>query len=216
VGRTSEAREQLIEAAADLWHSRSYAGVGVSEICAAAGVQKGSFYHFFASKQDLALTVIDERWNELGTCGIGPLMTGALPPLDRIRTFIARGLQNQYALKEATGVAPGCTFGNLAVEMSSVDDVLRARLQEVFRDWAGFIRAALDDAVAAGDIPPTDTDRAARAILAYVEGLAVLVKAAQDPAVVADLTCLTLRLVGVEPEAEPEPALAPADERTTR
>ncbi len=213
MGRTSGAREQLIQAAADLWHGRSYTGVGVSEICAAAGVQKGSFYHFFSSKQDLALAVIDERWGELGPGGLGPLMAGDLPPLERIRTFIERGLQEQYALKESTGVAPGCTFGNLAVEMSSVDPVLRARLQDVFAEWAGFFQVALDDAVAAGDIPPTDTDRAARAILAYIEGLAVMVKAAQDPAVVADLTSLTLRLVGVAPEPEPEPVPEWADER---
>ena len=62
MGRTSDARERLIEAAGDLWHRRSYTDVGVGEICAEAGVQKGSFYHFFPSKQDLALAVIDDRW----------------------------------------------------------------------------------------------------------------------------------------------------------
>ena len=63
MGRTSNARERLIESASELWHSRSYADVGVNEICEHAGVRKGSFYHFFASKQDLALAVIDSFWS---------------------------------------------------------------------------------------------------------------------------------------------------------
>ena len=66
MGRHSDARERLIEAAGELWHTRSYADVGVSEICDHAGVQKGSFYHFFSSKRDLALAVIDERWRVHG------------------------------------------------------------------------------------------------------------------------------------------------------
>ena len=92
MGRTSDARERLIGAAGDLWHRRSYTDVGVSEICETAGVQKGSFYHFFPSKQDLALAVIDDRWQELGAGRLQALMTSDLAPLERLRQFIERGL----------------------------------------------------------------------------------------------------------------------------
>jgi len=214
MGRTSDARERLIGAAGDLWHRRSYADVGVSEICEAAGVQKGSFYHFFPSKQDLAVAVIDDGWEQRGEGALRPLMTCSRPPLERVLTFLETGLAEQLALKETLGVCPGCSFGNLAVELASVDDVLRRRLERLFDDWAGLIRIALDDAVAAGDIPPTDTGRAARALLAYTEGLAVMVKTADDPTVVADLIPLALHLVGASPDATPTPERA--TERTHR
>lgn len=55
-----DTRQRIITSARDLIYGRSYAGVAVAEICARAEVKKGSFYHFFPSKQDLSLAVIDE------------------------------------------------------------------------------------------------------------------------------------------------------------
>lgn len=199
MGRTSDARERLIDTAGDLWHRRSFTDVGVSEICESAGVQKGSFYHFFHSKQELALAVIDQRWQELGEGRMHELMTSELPPLVRIHRYLAHGLQAQIELKCATGSTPGCCFGNLATELASTDEVLRARLDRLFDDWAGLLRLAIDDAVAAGEIPPTDTDRAARALLAYSEGLALLAKTADDPQAAGELIPLAMRLIGADP-----------------
>ena len=85
--------------------------------------------------------------------------------------------------------------------------MLRERLEDLFTDWAGLIRIALDDAVAAGDIAPIDTAQAARALLTYIEGLSVMVRAAHDPDPVADLVPLAFRLIGAEPPSH-DPARA--------
>lgn len=206
MGRQSDARERLIDAAGELWHTRSYADVGVSEICDHAGVQKGSFYHFFPSKQDLALAVIDERWRLLGIGEMAPILTGPLPPLERLTLFLERGLEEQLRLKESAGATVGCCFGNLVVELATVDDVLRERLAELFDDWAALLKTTLDDAVAAGDLPEIDTAQAARALLAFIEGLGVVIKAKDDPMAVADLLPLALRLVGADPARVPRAA----------
>lgn len=203
MGRSSDARERLIEAAGELWHTRSYADVGVSEICDHAGVQKGSFYHFFSSKRDLALAVIDARWQADGVGEMAPVLTGPLPPLRRLELFLERGLAEQLELKESTGATVGCSFGNLVVELATVDEVLRERLSRLFDDWAGLLKVALDDAVAAGDLPEIDTWQAARGLLAYIEGLGVLIKAKDDPQAAADLLPLALRLVGADPSRVP-------------
>ena len=62
MGRTSDARERLIASAIDLIGARSYRAVSVDDLCAHAGVNKGSFYHFFPAKRDLALAAIDLQW----------------------------------------------------------------------------------------------------------------------------------------------------------
>jgi TetR/AcrR family transcriptional repressor of nem operon len=206
VGRQSDARERLIEAAGDLWHARSYADVGVSEICDHAGVQKGSFYHFFSSKRDLALAVIDERWQRHGVGEMAPILTGPLPPLERLEMFMERGLQEQLQLKESTGVTVGCSFGNMVVELGTVDEVLRERLSQLFDDWAALLKVALDEAVDAGDLPEVDTAQAARAFLAFIEGLGVLIKAKDDPLAAADLMPLALRLAGADAAQLPRTA----------
>ncbi|MEW8500635.1 MAG: helix-turn-helix domain-containing protein, partial [Candidatus Thiodiazotropha taylori] len=55
-----DTKERILATARELFHGRSYADVGIKEICSMANVQKGSFYHFFQSKQDLAMAVIDD------------------------------------------------------------------------------------------------------------------------------------------------------------
>jgi hypothetical protein len=86
-------------------------------------------------------------------------MTSSLPPLGRVRTLLEAGLAEQVELKEARGICPGCSFGNLAVERSSVDDVLRRRLERLFDDWAGLIPLALR-LVGADPDTPTQPERA--------------------------------------------------------
>jgi TetR/AcrR family transcriptional repressor of nem operon len=51
-------RQKLIDTATDLIWTSSYGSVSVDDICHTAGVKKGSFYHYFPSKHDLAATVL--------------------------------------------------------------------------------------------------------------------------------------------------------------
>ena len=64
---TTDTRQRIIDVAKSRFHSRSYADVGVKEICDNARVQRGSFYHFFPSKRDLILAVIEEFAEEWAT-----------------------------------------------------------------------------------------------------------------------------------------------------
>src|ERR1700761_8870517 len=62
MGRTSDARQRLIDAANDLIWEYSYGAITIDAICERAAVKKGSFYYFFESKSDLAVTAIDAWW----------------------------------------------------------------------------------------------------------------------------------------------------------
>ena len=57
-----DTRQRLLDTAEKLFYARSYEDVGVQEICREAGVKKGSFYHFFPSKRDLTLAILDDSW----------------------------------------------------------------------------------------------------------------------------------------------------------
>jgi len=145
---------RILATARELFHGRSYADVGIKEICDIAHVQKGSFYHFFRSKQDLAMAVIDAAYYW------------------------------QKAAKDLEGRMPGCLFGNLALEVSTRDEVIRARLNAVFDKASARFREALDEAVENGQITPLDTQATASAMLAFLEGIILLAKTRNDPEVV--------------------------------
>ena len=56
---SNDTKQRILASARELIYSRSYSDVGVAAICTHAGVKKGSFYHFFASKQELTLEALD-------------------------------------------------------------------------------------------------------------------------------------------------------------
>ncbi|MEN8214111.1 MAG: TetR/AcrR family transcriptional regulator [Pseudomonadota bacterium] len=176
-----DTRQRIIDAAKTRFHSRSYADVGVKEICDSADVQKGSFYHFFPSKRDLVVAVIEEFAQDWATGFIAEAFDSRLPPMERFDYLIDAAYFWQKAARDIKGHIPGCLFGNLALEVSTQDDILRAKLNAVFTMAKKRIMETLDEAVAAGSIEPLDSDNSAEAMLAYLEGLILLAKTQNDP-----------------------------------
>jgi TetR/AcrR family transcriptional repressor of nem operon len=199
MGRTSEARQSLVDSAGELIFERGYAAVGVAEICARAGVLKGSFYHFFPSKQALTVAAIDEYWTRQRACWAELLGNGRRRPLERLRAVFAANVAAQTADKRERGVVRGCLLGNLALELSASDPVVRARLDEVFAEQVSMVHDALAAAAAEGTI---DAGRAnavtARALLAQLEGMVLFAKVANDPAVLDALWPHALLLLAAD------------------
>ncbi len=180
-------RDRILDAAKSRFHSRSYADVGIKEICDTALIQKGSFYHFFPSKRDLALAVIDEFASEWANGFVAEAFDPALPPMERISYMIDAAYYWQKSVKEKHGKIPGCLFGNLVLEVSTKDDILRARLNAVFEVSKSRFKEALEEAVKLNAIEPLNTDLTAEAMLAYLEGMILFAKAQNDPEVIYKL-----------------------------
>ncbi|MDJ0739107.1 MAG: TetR/AcrR family transcriptional regulator [Gammaproteobacteria bacterium] len=184
---SSDTRERIVASARELIYTRSYADVGVAQICDAADVKKGSFYHFFPSKRELTLAVLDETYADAKTRMLDRAFDPQLPPLQRLHRFVELNAQIQAELFAETGVVPGCQFGNLAAEQATQDAVLRARVGVMLDRLQAEIRVALGDALAAGEVAAIDVDATAAAMLAYFEGVLLIAKSHNDPGVVARL-----------------------------
>jgi TetR/AcrR family transcriptional repressor of nem operon len=199
MGRTSDARQRILDSACQLIYSRSYADVGIQEICKQAGVQKGSFYHFFPSKRDLTLAVLD-HFHEFSREHMLEAFAPEIPPLERFDRFVQLGYEEQKQLKEETGHMPGCPFSNLSSELSTQDEVIRAKLDGIFQDMIAPIEQALTDAISAGDIPETDVTATAEGIFAYLEGILLLAKTRNDPELILKLGANAVRIAYVPSE----------------
>lgn len=184
VGRVSDARSRLIHSAIELMHARSYTDVGVQELCDHAGVKKGSFYHFFPSKQALALAALDQACKEVRQNLLERAFSKDLPPLQRIERYFDLAYSYQRSLKEATGQMRGCPFGNLAVEMSTQDEAIREKVHQIFQEAVTYIERALIEAQDEGQISGIDSRLAAEAILAQLEGGILLAKLKNDPEII--------------------------------
>ena len=90
----------------------------------------------------------------------------------------------QKPVKQGHGRILGCIFGNLALEVRTQDDILRAKLLAIFSRAKSRFKETLEEAFAAGTIAPLDADLTAEAMLAYLEGVILLAKSQNDPEVI--------------------------------
>jgi TetR/AcrR family transcriptional repressor of nem operon len=193
MGRTSTARDRLLDSACELLHTRGYAGIGVAEICAQADVRKGSFYHFFESKQALTVEVVDTHWQAQRVAWREHL-TAAEPASERLQQLIAWLVTTQREAWKVSGRVDGCLLGNLAAELSSQETVIQQRLAVAFDEQTALVHSTLSDGDHDGSI--SYADRAtARAVVAHIEGAVLLAKLAGDLGSLDDLWPHVRRLV---------------------
>jgi TetR/AcrR family transcriptional regulator, transcriptional repressor for nem operon len=189
--RTSTARARLIDSASRLIHASTYAAASVDNVCADAGVRKGSFYYFFPTKRDLVLAAIDDRWERAQTTILEPAFAADVEPLERIVRFFHRAAEHQRG-----EVVLGCPFGNLAIEVSTQDEAIRDRVRVVLDGHRHYFEDALCEASASGSIPVGDIPQQAMALLAYFQGAMLLAKTHNDPRIIHNLADHALALVG--------------------
>lgn len=205
MARPSSARENLVTAAKELIYESSYAGAGVQAICERAGVRKGSFYHFFPHKEDLALAAIDEFAADHRARFDG-IMRAEGTLTDRLRRWFEAAYAAQDGEKARSGHVRGCPLGNLALERSAQDEAIRERLNTVFKSWRGALAGVIQEAMNRGEIPAGDPEVAAEALIAYQEGAVLLAKTHNDPTWIRRLADGALALlkggVGSRPTAE--------------
>ena len=186
MGRTSNARSRLLETAMQLMYARGYSAVGVQEICVQAGVNKGSFYHFFPSKQALTLAVIEAHGQRLRHIWEDVMQVEG-PWHERLQRLFEHAYEAHWTPGAIQGQMYGCPIGNLALELSCQDEVIRQRLRETFLDWASTIERGLRRAIATEELPAIDPTLTAQAVVAYFEGVLMLAKTHNDPHVVKRL-----------------------------
>ncbi|MGH7187048.1 MAG: TetR/AcrR family transcriptional regulator, partial [Pseudomonadota bacterium] len=91
-------RQTILAAGNRLFWERGYAATGVADILAAAGVPKGSFYHFFPSKEALLLAAIAEFGRELLSDLEYHTGDASKPPSERLIAYFAEAAAMQMSL----------------------------------------------------------------------------------------------------------------------
>lgn len=195
MGRTSDARERLLQVAFELIWQQSYGSVSVDTICDRAGVKKGSFYYFFPSKSDLAIAAYEEHWQQRRPV-YDRTFSPLVPPLERIGNYCQTIYEGQKEKQKKTGRVLGCPFASVACELSTQDEKIRQKSQEIFDRGCKYIETALCDAQKEGLIEKYDAARKSRAISAFVIGMLLQAKVQNDVEVLRDLGPQVLQLIG--------------------
>ncbi|MBS1705242.1 MAG: TetR/AcrR family transcriptional regulator [Armatimonadetes bacterium] len=164
-------RDRIVTTARELFFDQGYNATGISEILKKSGAHSGSLYHYFPTKEDLLMAVLQQYKELLQPMVIGPARERASQPIDRIFAV----LHGYRLLLEATDFRLGCPIGNLALEVSNSHPAPRALICENFDGWMDQVRTLIEEA--SGSLPPdTDIDRLAVLLLSTMEGAVMLAR----------------------------------------
>ncbi|MEU3985375.1 TetR family transcriptional regulator C-terminal domain-containing protein [Streptomyces sp. NPDC026672] len=146
-------REGLLAAGLRLIHTNGFNGCGIKEITDGAGVPKGSFYSYFASKEDFAVEVLEHYWASVDRDFGFHLRDASKPPVDRVTAFFV-AMTDHNAERE---FALGCFVGNMSLELADHSADVRKKLDHIMARWTGLIAACVREARADGTLPADDT-----------------------------------------------------------
>lgn len=203
MGRKSDASSKILQAAGMLFWEKGYNGVSVDEICGKAGVNKGTFYHFFASKMALAEAILEEWWNQFRTELLEPAFAPDLTPPLRIERMIRLCHQKQKLAQATYGIAYGCPFCTLGAELSHIDESVKKSIQNIFSRISSYFEVTLREAQAMHGIALPDTPSAtARMLMALLNGATLQAKISNSPDKLLDIIPLLPRILGFMPKVE--------------
>lgn len=169
VEHKNETRTRILDAAARLFRQEGYGGSGIGPLTKAAGVTNGAFYGHFKSK--------GEAFRHVVLDGLEQLRLGIVAFKAKQGARWGRPFVDFYLGPRRTCVlGESCALPSLSPEVMRADDETRdAYAQELLR---------IVDEVSTGleDVPGTDRDDRAIALLALLSGGVTLARAVRDPA----------------------------------
>lgn len=166
-------RERLVGAALELFWEKGYGSTSIADILGRAGANAGSLYHFFPTKQDLLLEVLDTYHRGIGPMLLEPAWQGVDDPVERVFSLLGR----YRHLIELTECAYGCPIGSLALELHEPDLPVRQRLVSNFTAWTDAVEGCYAAAPLRADV---DRRRLAEFTLTTMEGAVMLTRTYRD------------------------------------
>lgn len=173
-----EARARLIEAARSLVRHKGFAATSVDELCAAAGVTKGAFFHHFPSKEALGVALVDDWTQMTGVMFASHPYNFRDDPLDRVFAYLdlRRELLGQ-PLPEFT-----CVAGTTVQEAYETSPPIREAAERSIRSGFAHVLPHLEAALKLRPVPGVTAEGLAQQFQVAVQGGIILAKALNSAA----------------------------------
>lgn len=168
--RDSETRDRLLDAGTELFARKGFNGCGLSEILQQAGVPKGSFYHYFGSKEEFGVVLIERARDEY-LAELRPLLGDRkLDPIQRLRSVFEH--TREYCA--TSGPTVECLIPKLALETGSLSEPVHAAVKSCYQQWSSLLAQVIREGQAAGAIESRhDADRLANVLVMLWEGATI-------------------------------------------
>ena len=178
-----DARTKLLDAALSLIRTKGFSATTVDELCAAAGVTKGAFFHHFKSKDQLGVAAGDYWSKTTGTLFAEAPYHDHAEPLDRILAY----LEFRKDLLKGTVPEFTCLVGTMVQETYETTPAIREACERSISGHASELEADIEAAMSARSMTPDWTAQSlALHTQAVLQGAFILAKAKGGAAIAAD------------------------------
>lgn len=175
-------RDRLVMAAAELFMRHSFDTVSVDDLCRAADIKKGTFYHHFPSKNDLALATYDFMWAYART-KLDPCFSPTLKPLERLEKYAEATYAFHKEMYDKEGIVCGCPISGVGQENDVQDERLRNKIKETFDNHCAYFESVLRDMPVHAALSPEQRHGQAYAMFSFAMGVKYQAKIMEDPEV---------------------------------
>ena len=175
-----DVRQHIIDTALPIILGKGFSAVGLSELLSEAGVPKGSFYHYFKSKEAFGEALLDSYFADYHARLERRLKASEGDAAQRLMSYWTTWLETQAS----EGTAGKCLIVKLAGEVSDLSEAMRAALQRGTERIIALLAEGVDDGVADGSLAAADgVDEQATALMLYTLwlGASLLTKIRREP-----------------------------------
>ncbi|MEO0596983.1 MAG: TetR family transcriptional regulator C-terminal domain-containing protein [Chloroflexota bacterium] len=171
-------KQKILQHGFEVMYAKGYHATSIQDIADAAGMPKGSFYHYFKTKELFTVDAISLYTDMVYSEMEYTLTDTSLTPLKRILTLY----QNRIDYYESKQYMFGCFAGNLTNEISDSNDVLRIAVNTFFDKNRTLLVACLEEAQNSDELDEThNTEDLAEFIVSSYEGVLLRMKSVRNP-----------------------------------
>ena len=189
-------KDAILDAGVKVMFRTGYHGTSVRDVTTAAGAPQGSFTNHFRSKEAFASEVLDRYFEITRALVAEALEDTSLTPRSRLRRY----LDLITGRLEGDGFNRGCLIGDLSLEASGSNEMLRTQLDAIFREWRAPFASCIAEAQASGEIASDfEAGELAEFLLASWQGAILRMKVERSPAALERFKKIAFQTVFREP-----------------
>ena len=186
--RGDKTRARMLQTTLELMWLHGYGSITVDCICERAEIQKGSFYHFFRSKAEVAAAALETYWESIHPDFERIFGERSIPAIQRIINYFDHVYHRQLQRRRAMGQVMGCPFVTLGTEVIKHDNLLSAKARELMKRYCRYFEGALREAHANREIQIDHPRIKARELYAYLIGSMVQARIRNDTGILRQLS----------------------------
>jgi TetR/AcrR family transcriptional repressor of nem operon len=167
MSKGSETRKRIIVKAAPLFNRKGFEGCSMQDIVKVVGLEKGSLYGHFATKEDLAIAAFEYAWTETRNARLAKMDT-AENAIEKLKIHVDRVV----SLPSFPG---GCPLINTVVDSDDGNPKLKKMVREALMEWRTYLQSVVEEGKGRREIrAEVDPGEVATVMISLLEGAMAL------------------------------------------